>query len=151
MNNTEENNTIDIDKLELASTKNRVRAFIIDDLAVTFVIMLMLWDKITASGGDFTTILLLINSAFIQVLVLKFIYQTFFIWYYGATLGKLVLKIKVIDFNNFGRVSFVNAVLRSMGRILSEMIFYIGFFLAFYTEAKQTFHDKMGKTLVVNA
>ncbi|MCK5111023.1 MAG: RDD family protein [Arcobacteraceae bacterium] len=140
-----------IDNLELASTKNRIRAFIIDDLAVTFVIMLMLWDQISVSGGDFTTILLLINGAFIQVVILKFIYQTFFIWYYGATLGKLVVKIRVIDFDSFGRVSLTNALLRSSGRILSEMAFYIGFFVAFYTESKQTFHDKIGKTLVVNA
>ncbi len=140
-----------IDNLELASTKNRIRAFIIDDLAVTFVIMLMLWDQISVSGGDFTTILLLINGAFFQVMILKFVYQTFFIWYYGATLGKLVVKIRVIDFDSFGRVSLTNALLRSSGRILSEMVFYIGFFVAFYTESKQTFHDKIGKTLVVNA
>lgn len=142
---------INIDKLELASKNSRIKAFVIDDLAITFVVMLILWDKIAVSGGDFTTILLLINSAFIQVVILKFIYQTFFIWYYGATLGKFVAKIRVIDFNTFGRVSFTSAVLRSMGRILSEMLFYIGFVIALYNESKQTFHDKIGKTLVVNA
>ena len=140
----------DTTNLELASTKKRVQAFVIDDLAITFVVMLMLWDKISATGGDFITILTLVNTAFVQVLFLKFVYQTFFIWYYGATLGKMVAKIRVIDFDNFGRVSLVNALLRSMGRILSEMIFYIGFIIALYSESKQTFHDKMGKTLVVN-
>ncbi len=148
MNN---NNQVNTDNLELASTKSRIRAFVIDDLAITFIVMIMMWEQISNSGGDFQTILILINSAFVQVITLKFIYQTFFIWYYGATIGKMISKIKVIDFDNYERVSLQNAVLRSMGRILSEMVFYIGFIIAFYTDSKQTFHDKVGKTLVVNA
>jgi uncharacterized RDD family membrane protein YckC len=146
-----ENNQINIDNLELASTKSRIRAFVIDDLAITFIVMLILWEQISASGGDLLAIVTLINAAFIQVIFLKVIYQTLFIWYYGATLGKMIAKIKVIDFDHFGRVNLVNALLRSMGRILSEMVFYIGFLVAFYTDSKQTFHDKMGKTLVVNS
>jgi len=145
------NNQVNTDNLELASTKSRIRAFVIDDLAITFIVMIMMWEQISNSGGDFQTILILINSAFVQVITLKFIYQTFFIWYYGATIGKMISKIKVIDFDNYERVSLQNAVLRSMGRILSEMVFYIGFIIAFYTDSKQTFHDKVGKTLVVNA
>ncbi len=142
---------IDIDKLQLASTKSRIKAFVIDDLAITFVVMLMMWEQISVSGGEFLAILAIINSAFVQVVILKFLYQTFFIWYFGATLGKIVVKIKVIDFDNFGRVSLMNSVSRSLARILSEMVFYIGFMMAFYTESRQTFQDKMGKTLVVDA
>jgi len=149
--NEKQNDQININNLELASTRSRIRAFVIDDLAITFIVMLMMWEQISGTSGDFLVILTLINSAFVQIIILKFIYQTFFIWYYGATLGKMVAKIRVIDFDNFGRISLMNAVLRSMGRILSEMIFYIGFFVAFYTQSKQTFHDKIGKTLVINA
>ncbi len=149
--NEQQDNKINIDNLELASTRARIKAFVVDDLAITFIVMLMMWEQISTTNGDFVLVLTLINSAFIQVIILKFVYQTFFIWYYGATLGKMLAKIRVIDFDNFGRVSLMSAVLRSIGRILSEMIFYIGFFIAFYTQSKQTFHDKIGKTLVVNA
>lgn len=141
---------IDTSKLELASTSKRIKAFIIDDLAITFIVMVMMWDQVSSSHGDFLTILTLLNNAFVEIIMLKFIYQTFFIWYYGATLGKMISKIRVIDFDNLGKVSLLNAILRSMGRILSEMVFYLGFIIAFYTNSKQTFHDKMGKTLVVN-
>ena len=82
---------------------------------------------------------------------MKVIYQTYFIWYYGATIGKTIMKLKVIDFNHLGRVTFIQALIRSMGRIISESFFYIGFLMAFYTESRQTLHDKFGKTLVVNA
>ena len=103
------------------------------------------------SNGDYMIIMDIMNSAFIQILALKFIYQTFFIWYYGATVGKIVAKIKVIDYYNFGKVSFTNSVIRSAARIISEMAMFVGFLFAFFTESKQTFHDKLGKTLVVNA
>ena len=87
----------------------------------------------------------------VPVIVLKFIYQWFFVWYYGATLGKMAVKVKVIDYNTFGRVSPFNALVRSLGRIISEQFFYVGFIVAFFNEGRQTFHDIIGKTLVVNA
>jgi uncharacterized RDD family membrane protein YckC len=125
-------------------------AFILDDFAITLIVVLMMWNQITVVNGNFSAILILLNNAFMQIIILKFIYQTLFIWYYGATIGKMIAKIKVIDYENFGKVSLTNAILRSMGRILSEMIFYIGFIIAFYSDSKQTFHDKIGKTLVVD-
>ena len=141
---------METENLELASMKSRMKAFVIDDLSITLIVLIIIWDKISAVNGDIMSAMLIMNEAFVQILVLKFLYQTFFIWYYGATLGKFVAKIKIIDFDNFGRVSLVNAALRSCGRLISEALFYIGFLLAYYTDSKQTFHDKFGKTLVVN-
>jgi uncharacterized RDD family membrane protein YckC len=142
---------VDIDKLQLASTRSRIKAFVIDDLSITLIVILMLWDKIDAANGDLLAISAVMNSAFFQIVVLKFLYQAFFVWYYGATLGKLAAKIKVIDYYNFGRVSLLNSIIRSAGRIVSEMAMFIGFLFAFFTDSRQTFHDKIGKTLVVDA
>ncbi len=147
----ENNNNIDTDNLELASYNNRIKAFIIDDLLITFVVTIMLWDQIVQAGDNYALMLGLLNQYAMPVLVLKFIYQTFFIWYYGATLGKMAAKIKVIDYDQFGRVELKYAMVRSFGRIISEMFFYIGFIIGFFTDGRQTFHDKIGKTLVVNA
>lgn len=141
---------VDIDNLQLASVGSRIKAFVIDDLSITLIVMLMLWDKIEASSGDFIALMAIMNSAFLEIIVLKFLYQTFFIWYYGATIGKMAAKIKVIDYNHFGRVSLTNSIIRSFGRIISEMAMYVGFLFAFFTDSRQTFHDKIGKTLVVN-
>ena len=141
---------MDTENLQLASVKSRLIAFVIDDLSITLVVFLLLWDKINLANGDLVSIMIIMNEAFLQIIALKFLYQTFFIWYYGATIGKIVTKIKVIDFNNFGKVSLLNSAVRAFGRIISESVFYIGFIIAFYTESRQTFHDKFGKTLVVN-
>lgn len=148
MNNKPEH--IDTDNLTLASMKSRVKAFVIDDLSITFLVLVILWEKISASSGDLISTMIIMNEAFFQVVILKFIYQSFFIWYYGATIGKFIAKIRVIDFDTYGRISFVNACIRSAGRIISEAVFYLGFTLAYFSDAKQTFHDKFGKTLVVD-
>ena len=139
------------DNFELATINSRIIAFVIDDMLITFIVLAIFWDTITNNGSDLTTVLILMNKFVFQVLVLKFVYQTFFVWYYGATLGKIVAKIRVIDYDDFSKVSLVQSALRSFGRILSEMFFYIGFIFAFFNEGKQTFHDKISKTLVVNA
>ncbi|MGB5919368.1 RDD family protein [Arcobacter sp.] len=139
------------DNFELATINSRIIAFIIDDMLITFIVLAIFWDTITNNGSDLTTVLILMNKFVFQVLVLKFVYQTFFVWYYGATLGKIVAKIRVIDYDDFSKISLIQSALRSFGRILSEMFFYIGFIFAFFNEGKQTFHDKISKTLVVNA
>jgi uncharacterized RDD family membrane protein YckC len=146
-----ENQNVNIENLKLATTKKRIQAFVIDDLAITFIVTLIMWDTILQNGSDILSVLSIINNAFIQIVILKFLYQTIFIWYYGATLGKILIKIKVIDFDNFENVSFINSALRSFGRIISESIFYLGFISAFYLNSKQTLHDKIGRTLVVDA
>lgn len=145
------NDQLNTDNLQLASLTSRVIALVIDDLSITLIVAFMLWDKIQLAQGDLEAITLVMNNAFFQILFLKFVYQTFFIWYYGATIGKIVTKTRVIDFDHFGKVSLTNALLRSAGRLVSEAALFIGFIFAFFTDSRQTFHDKIGKTLVVNA
>lgn len=139
------------ENLELASTRTRALAFVIDDFLITFIIIVMYWNSISTAGNDLVSILIVMNAYAWQILLLKFIYQSLFIWYYGATVGKIIMKIKVIDYDNFGRVSIFTSITRSILRIASEMFFYIGFIFAFFNDGKQTFHDKIAKTLVINA
>lgn len=142
---------IDTDNLQLASMRSRLKAFVIDDLSITLLVMIILWDKISSTNGDLMSTMMIMNEAFVQIVILKFIYQSFFIWYYGATIGKLIAKIRVIDFDSYGRISFTSSCIRSAGRVISEAVFYLGFFLAYFGDSRQTFHDKFGKTLVVDA
>ena len=141
---------INIENLQLATTRRRANSFIIDDLLVTLIVTIMLWGKISATNGDLEIVLQIMNEAFMQIIFLKIIYQAFFVWYYGATIGKIVMKLRVIDFNHFGRITFSQALIRSLLRIVSELFFYFGFIMAFFTDSKQTLHDKFGRTLVVN-
>lgn len=143
--------TNDIENLQLASIRSRTLAFVIDDFLVTFIIVFIYWSNLNSSGSDLASMLMVMNDFIWQVLILKFIYQTFFVWYYGATVGKIITKIRVVDYYHFGKVSIFTAMTRSILRIISEMFFYIGFIFAFFNDGRQTFHDKIGRTLVVNA
>lgn len=65
-----------------------------------------------------------------------------------ATLGKMVLGIKVTDMQG-NRITFLQATGRYFGKILSAIIFNIGFIMAGFTEKKQALHDLMAGCLVV--
>jgi uncharacterized RDD family membrane protein YckC len=65
-----------------------------------------------------------------------------------ATLGKRALGIKVTNANGF-RIGFGRATGRFFGKLLSGLIFGIGFMLAGWTERKQALHDMLAGTLVV--
>ena len=66
-----------------------------------------------------------------------------------ATLGKMALGIKVVDLSG-KRISFLRATGRFVGRIVSSMIFCIGYVMAAFTSRKQALHDMMAGCLVVN-
>jgi uncharacterized RDD family membrane protein YckC len=67
-----------------------------------------------------------------------------------ATLGKILLGIKVTDMNG-QRISFARASGRFFGKILSGLILSIGFMMAGFTEKKQALHDMLAGTLVVRS
>lgn len=66
-----------------------------------------------------------------------------------ATLGKMALGIIVTDLDG-QPISFGKANGRYWGKIVSTLIFGIGFIMAGFTEKKQALHDIMAGCLVVN-
>ena len=143
---------INSDNLQLASMRSRALGYVIDDFLVTIIIMMIFWEDIISVSQDMDALMYLLKAELaFPLIMLKVIYQTFFVWYYGATIGKIVVKIRVIDANKWGRVSIISSFLRAVGRIFSEMFFYIGFLIGFFNNGRKTFHDITGRTLVVNA
>ncbi len=67
-----------------------------------------------------------------------------------ATLGKLALGIKVINYEG-GRISFPQALGRYFAKILSVLILLVGYIMVAFTEKKQGLHDILAKTLVVES
>ncbi|MCU0357333.1 MAG: RDD family protein [Cyclobacteriaceae bacterium] len=67
---------------------------------------------------------------------------------YQATVGKIVLGLKVTD-EQGQKPDFVKALLRNLCKILSSLIFMVGYIMAGFTEKKQGLHDIIAKTLVV--
>ena len=65
-----------------------------------------------------------------------------------STLGKRVFGLEVTDLAG-ERVSFVKAIVRQFAKIISVVIFLIGFLMVLWDEKKQGLHDKLAKTLVI--
>jgi uncharacterized RDD family membrane protein YckC len=65
-----------------------------------------------------------------------------------ATLGKMALGLRVTDLDG-GRISFGRASGRLFAKMLSGIIFLIGYMMAGWTARKQALHDLLANTLVV--
>lgn len=66
----------------------------------------------------------------------------------GATVGKMAMGLRVVS-NEGKRISFLNATGRYFAKILSGMIFCIGYIMVGFTERKRGLHDMMASTLVI--
>jgi uncharacterized RDD family membrane protein YckC len=65
-----------------------------------------------------------------------------------ATIGKKILSMAVVDLEG-DRIGFAQASGRYFAKILSLVIFMIGFLMVAFTARKQGLHDILAKTLVI--
>jgi uncharacterized RDD family membrane protein YckC len=86
------------------------------------------------------------------VMLATWAYSVYFISNKGATIGKNIMKIKVQSLETGGNPDMVSAILREVvGKLLSGAILLLGYFWMLWDDKKQTWHDKVGKTIVVKA
>lgn len=144
-----------IEKLErenitLAPISKRFLAHVIDMFLINILINIMYPNSFENFTGKEEEIILLLTLIFTIVFV-HTSYQTFFVYMYGATLGKMVMKIKVVSIYDLENPLFIHSLIRGVMRNISEIILFLGFYWAFMNSKKETWHDKAGRTLVVNA
>lgn len=115
--------------------------------AATFV------DGLIIGGLSLGIGIILGNSTAAQILstVMAYIYYVEMIGKWGQTLGKKWLKIKVQTSD--GQVpGYKKALIReTVGKLASGLVLGIGYWWAVWDKDKQTWHDKMAKTVVVRA
>lgn len=66
----------------------------------------------------------------------------------GATVGKMAMGLRVVT-NDGKRLSFMNATGRYFAKILSAIIFCIGYIMIAFTDRKRGLHDMIASTLVI--
>lgn len=132
---------------ELVGFGKRAVAYIIDLIivyAITFVVSSILAMTITFSSEEALGEVVMIVSSVIFFLYFILLESST----KQATIGKSFLGIKVVDFEG-KRVSVLNSAGRNFARILSGMIFAIGYLMVLFTKKKQGLHDILAKTYVV--
>jgi len=136
-------------EFEVASSKKRAAAFLIDDLVVGLFIFIIFYDQIiTITTNEALTAFS--QNNLMMIVSIKILYHTFFVWQNGKTLGKQLMRLKVIEIYRVSHPTLPVALLRASIRIVSEMFFYIGFLFAFFSPMVQTLHDKLTKCVVVD-
>ncbi len=136
--------------LTLASINKRAFAMFIDEMIISLLFFFIIQDHIAALQTP-EAIVAYTQSLMLYVLLIKVAYQALFVGLYGATLGKMALKIKVVDQEYLDLPSWQAAIIRAVMRVVSEILFYFGFVVALFSPVKRTWHDKFARTLVVDA
>ena len=136
--------------LVLADNKKRSMAFFIDEMLLSFLLIVALWDSFS-NAKTMEDMIAITNMFVLEYMAMKIIYQAFFTMKYGASLGKLAMKIRVIEIKTSDNPNVLSALNRAIFRVVSEMMFYLGFLWGMINPTHQTWHDKTAKTLVVNA
>ncbi|OPA81710.1 hypothetical protein BFG04_00785 [Campylobacter pinnipediorum subsp. pinnipediorum] len=137
------------ENIKIASIAKRSVAFGIDEILVSVLFMVVFYDyfKLYDDPQDMVNA---ISKIALQYVLIRFVYQTFFVWYYGATIGKISVKIACVDIEYFDKPKFIPSVIRALVRNISESAFYLGFIWAFGNPVKQTWQDKLSKTVVID-
>lgn len=147
--NEEIENILHREGLVLADIKKRAVAFVIDEMLLSFLLIFALWDSFS-SAKTVEEMILLTNMFVLEYMAMKIFYQAFFTMQYGASIGKIVMKIRVIEIRTLQNPNVLSALNRGIFRVVSEMLFYLGFLWGMLDPARQTWHDKTARTLVVN-
>lgn len=138
------------ENLQIASLKARSVALAIDEVLISTLLLIVLWDTIS-QATSVEAIIGLTNHFLLEFMAIKIVYQTFFTMQYGATLGKIAMKIRVIEVKTLANPSFFSAFNRAVFRVVSEALLYLGFVWAFLDPYRRSWHDFTAKTVVVNA
>jgi uncharacterized RDD family membrane protein YckC len=134
----------------LAPITKRAAAFFLDELLLTTLFMIVLWD-VVSQAEDLQQMILITNAYVFEYMAIKILYQTVFVALYGASLGKMAVKVRVVSLIDGGIPSWPASFNRAVFRIISEMIFYLGFIWAMMDPANQAWHDRTAGTIVVDA
>ena len=141
---------------QYASGLRRLGAWFIDSLVVGFFVSIIFHVSHHSIGYSFFSDgvnMDFFRSGFFTYKIAKFTLAMLYFAYmesskYQATLGKIVLGIKVVDKNDH-RLEFPQALLRNLSKILSAFVLGIGYIMIIFDAKKQGLHDKIAETFVV--
>ena len=149
----------------IASIGRRTWAALIDSLVVSLFVLILFYDPLmaladlagTAVTPEKQNEFLLAFQAFQRqtlpyIFALYVVYHTVLVWQGGMTLGKYLMKIRVVQAEDGAPLPLGGALIRALMRTLGEMfLFYLTFLPAYFTPLRQTLHDRLGRSVVVDA
>lgn len=124
-----------------ASFWERLLAGIIDEI-ILITIYLILYGVLQHLNFKIPSVIYFTSTA------IGIIYNIWLVYWKGATIGKKIMKIKVVR-SSYEKVSLSKVILReTIGKWLSK-IFNLGYLWVLIDEKRQAWHDKLADTFVV--
>ena len=140
---------LEIEGLKVASITKRAVAMAIDDFLISLLVIIAFFDSFS-NAKTYEELMRLTDSLFLYILAAYTLYHWIFVAIYGKTIGKMIVKIKIIDAQTFDKPTFLKAFIRSAVRNFDEMFFYLGMLYALTNPLTQTIHDKISKVVVID-
>lgn len=119
-----------------ASVWKRFVAFLID--AAVFAVIYWILSQML-SGATMPLVLLVIIWLYYALLESSPI---------QASVGKIIMNIKVVD-RRGRRLTFWQATERMLSKLITNLTFYFGFFIAAFDKKKRTLHDRVSHSAVI--
>lgn len=134
---------------DLASLSDRFCGALIDSLIIGAVIGIPAFIAGLILGLiPFIGVILAFLFGLCWGLAVSFFYHVVLEGKNGQTIGKKAMRIKVVTTDG-ASYSQGRALTRWLGRLVSVLTFGIGVLMIFWDPNRQSLHDKIGKTLVV--
>lgn len=136
------------ESIEYAGFWARVLATLVDTIVLVVITLPLsiavygnkIWesDDLFIGGWD-----IVINWIFPTMVIILF-------WCFrGATPGKMIMRMKVVDANTGQLLSVKQSIIRYIGYFISTIPLFLGFIWIGLDKKKQGWHDKMAGTFVV--
>jgi uncharacterized RDD family membrane protein YckC len=135
---------------EIATLWQRIISMSIDDLLISFLVVIAFYDKFNAIK-TYEDALLLTDKLFIYIFMAYTLYHWIFIALYGKTIGKMIMKIEIIDIETFDKPNWYRSFVRSVVRNFDEMFFYLGMLYAIVDPFNRAIHDIIGKCVAIKS
>lgn len=119
-----------------ASVWKRFSAFLID--ATIFAVLC--WILAQMMNGA--------NAALVMLVIIWLYYALLESSPLQASVGKIIMNIKVVD-RRGRRLSFWQATERILSKLITNITFYFGFFIAAFDKKKRTLHDRVSHSAVI--
>ncbi|CBG40002.1 RDD family protein [Helicobacter mustelae] len=134
--------------IEIAPFSKRFFAFLIDEMLISLIFSIALISKI--QGKDSLTIINVLSSYALLLLLLRIIYYGVFTYFYGASIGKILLKIKIVQVEDLEIPNLKTTIMRCVCKEIGQMFLYITYLFALGDGTLvRTLHDLLADTIVI--
>lgn len=139
------------ENLRLAPLDRRVLAWLIDTCLLTCLLMVVHFGLFAQNPHTMGYIALraFALDCLWQMWILKVLYDSVLLWRYGASIGKIICRIRVVTIGLVDRPSFLESLIRAVLKSIGEALMYITYIFAFGDRFSRALHDRYVKTLVL--